>query len=306
MEQSTLMEAKRIRRIGNLEGALRIADAEIERIGEHSNSTDVWRFRFLRAGVLEDQGRFEEALCWLESQPAPALDDGQSRAPLLMHRGICCAYLSRHKISHRLLSEAETAARNSGLPRLIGDIRLFRAFIFYRERNYVSSSKLYRSVLDLPEAENDWYLRGHGLWGMGKNLMIQEQYEDAVHWLVRSLEIFESENARLAMALVWSELGVCYLGLGEDVKALGLFRKSEVVDVECGLLHGYQVDLANIGNVYLHRRDYLTALSYYQRAVSLAREIKDPLSVKKWTYNINLTYARMRAEIDQQHPRPNA
>jgi tetratricopeptide (TPR) repeat protein len=223
-----------------------------------------------------------------------------------MHRGICCGYLGRHENSHRLLSEAETAAQNARLWRLIGDIRLFRAFIFYRERDYGFSSELYRSVLELQEAANDWYLRGHGLWGVGKNLMIQEQYEDAVHWLVRPLEIFENENARLAMALVWSELGVCYLGLGEDDKALGLFRKSEVVDVECGLLHGYQIDLANIGNVYLQRREYMMAISYYRKAVAVARGIKNPLSVKKWTYNINLTYARIRAQIDQQHPRPIA
>lgn len=56
----------------------------------------------------------------------------------------------------------------------------------------------------------------------------------------------------------------------------------------------------------MYRRDYLTALSYYRRAVSLARQIKDPVSVKKWTYNINLAYARIRAQVDQDHPRPAA
>jgi tetratricopeptide (TPR) repeat protein len=67
-------------------------------------------------------------------------------------------------------------------------------------------------------------------------------------------------------------------------------------------MHSYQVDLANIGNVYLHRRDYFTALSYYQRAVSLAREIKDPVSVKRWTYDISLAYARIKAAVDEGKP----
>jgi hypothetical protein len=45
--------------------------------------------------------------------------------------------------------------------------------------------------------------------------------------------------------------------------------------------------LANIGNVYSSPRPF-TAISYYQGAIALTREIKDPVSMKKWTRNINL------------------
>jgi len=103
--------------------------------------------------------------------------------------------------------------------------------------------------------------------------------------------------------MVWGELAVCYLGLGDDEKAMELFRKAERVDYECGVAHNYQVSLANIGNVHLHRRDYFTAIDYYQRALALARQIKDPVSVKKWTRNINLAYARIRLAVDTTNPR---
>ena len=93
------------------------------------------------------------------------------------------------------------------------------------------------------------------------------------------------------------------MGLGNDEKALELFRKAECINRELGYIHNYQVVLANIGNVYLYRRDHFTAISYYRRALALAREIKDPVSIKKWTYNINLAYARIRASVDQGCPR---
>ena len=35
----------------------------------------------------------------------------------------------------------------------------------------------------------------------------------------------------------------------------------------------------------------------------MAREIKDPVSIKKWTHNINLAYARIRQSVDQTNPR---
>jgi tetratricopeptide (TPR) repeat protein len=176
------------------------------------------------------------------------------------------------------------------------------AFIFFRQKDYVSSDRMFRSVLKVGEQVGGWYFRGHALWGIGKNLMIQGQYHDAMPWLEESLKIFEDAGARLSIAMVWGELGVCYLGWGDDEKALELFRKAECVNYASRAVHNYQVVLANIGNVYLHRRDHFTAISYYRRALSFAREIKDPVSVKKWTYNINLAYARIRLAVDQDCP----
>jgi hypothetical protein len=67
--------------------------------------------------------------------------------------------------------------------------------------------------------------------------------------------------------MVWSELAVCYLGLGQDDEAMVLFSGAEKINKEAGFMHNYQVVHANIGNVYLHRCDHFTALSYYRRAV---------------------------------------
>ncbi len=73
-------------------------------------------------------------------------------------------------------------------------------------------------------------------------------------WLKESLDIFEKANAPLAIAMVWSELAGCHLGLGDDGKAMELFRRAERVTYECGAVHNHQVILANIGNVYLQPR----------------------------------------------------
>jgi tetratricopeptide (TPR) repeat protein len=77
-----------------------------------------------------------------------------------------------------------------------------------------------------------------------------------------------------------------------------LLRSAEDVQLKAGTVANYQVVLANIGNVYLYRNDYLTAISYYRRALALSREIKDPVSIRKWTYNINLAYMKMRAALE--------
>jgi tetratricopeptide (TPR) repeat protein len=295
--------ARDLLRLGNLDDANRIAEAEIQRIGDHGNTSELWPFRFIRALVLDAHGHVEQALEYLESPAPPVAEDIESRAALRMYCGSYSGFLGRYEISHRLLGEAETIARDASLPKILGEIYLSRAFIFFLQKDYASSDGLFRSALRLTERVEGWYLRGHALWGIGKNLMIQEHYEEAMPWLQESLGVFESAGARLRIAMLWSELAVCHLGLGDDEKAMELFRKAERVNYEAGVIHNYQVVLANIGNVYLHRRDHFTAISYYQRALSLAREIKDPVSIKKWTHNINLAYARIKYSVDQAYPR---
>lgn len=59
-------------------------------------------------------------------------------------------------------------------------------------------------------------------------------------------------------------MAVCELGLGRDNESLNLLREAEQITLDAGFVHNHQVALANIGNVYLHRRDYFIAISYHR------------------------------------------
>jgi hypothetical protein len=58
--------------------------------------------------------------------------------------------------------------------------------------------------------------------GHWQDLNDPEHYEEAIPWLQQSLAVFEDEHVELSMALVWSELAVCRLGLGDDQQSLDL------------------------------------------------------------------------------------
>jgi tetratricopeptide (TPR) repeat protein len=287
-------------RLGDLNGAENAADREVARLEGGGSSECVWRSRMVCAELRALRGDVEGSLSYLEgfSPPTNATDCARLR----MLQGSYEGSLGHYRRADQLLSEAETLARYENAAELLGEIDLSRGFIFFLQKNYFASEKSYREALKVGGQAGGWYLRGHGLWGVGKTRMIRTEYEEAIPWLEESLAIFEAAGARLSIALVWGELGVCRLGLGRDEEAMELFRKAEMVNRDAGFVHNYQVVLANIGNVYLYRRDYFTALSYYRSALWLAREIKDPVSVKKWSYNINLAYARLRAAVDQRHP----
>jgi len=303
MAEPAFKQALDMMRLGDLDGASKIAEAEIQRVENGGVSAGIWHYRLIRAKILGSRGRVEEALRYLESFASPGPLDLESSAGLKMYRGYFSGYLGRYEPAHRLLGDAEAIAREANLLSLQGDVFLSRAFIFFRQKDYVSSDLMYRSLLGVADKTGDWYFRGHALWGIGKNLMIQERHSDAMPWLNESLAIFGGVGAQLSVAMVFSELAVCHLGLGDDERAMRLLRDAERMNRDAGAIHNYQVVLANIGNVYLYRRDHFTAISYYQRALALAREIGDPVSTKKWTRNINLAYARIRQSVDERSPR---
>jgi len=69
-------------------------------------------------------------------------------------------------------------------------------------------------------------------------------------------------------------------------------------------VRSYQVTIANIGNVYRKRGDYLRAIEYYRCAVEYAQGIQDPVSIQKWTYNIRLSYSLLCQSIERMRSIP--
>jgi len=294
--------ARDLLRGDNLEGARQVAEDAIK------DAENPWPYRLILLDLQRLRGQQQEALQELESLEQlnpPGVDDLESWIGIKKLRGYYSGLLGRYKVSHQLLEEAESMARHPNLIESLAEVHQCQAMIHFLQQNYVESDRVFRQILELSSQIGGWYFRANALWGIGKNLMIQTHYEQALPWLQEALKIFQGAGAQLAIAVVWEEMAVCQLGLGNDQSSLELLRRAEAVQLKAGSIANYQVVLANIGNVYLHRNDYSTAISYYQRALTIAREIKDPVSIRKWTYNTNLAYMRMRTEIDQVAQNPS-
>src|SRR4030081_2525057 len=128
MKQTQDELAHELMRLGDLDGASKIAEEEIQRVGDQGNTTELWRFRFVRVQVLGARGHTDEALKYLESLTPPPTEDVESCASLKMHRGYYSGLLCRYEPGQRLLAEADAMAREAGLPKLQGEIYLSLAF----------------------------------------------------------------------------------------------------------------------------------------------------------------------------------
>ncbi len=151
MDQSPIEHARDLMRVGDLEKAGEPAESEIARIGPDGDAARMWDFRFICARVLEARGRAEEALSYLESFVSPTANEVESAAAFKMYCGEYSGYLGRYEASHRLFEASEALARGAGLLELLGEIHLSGAFIFFRQKDYVTSDALFRAALELSE-----------------------------------------------------------------------------------------------------------------------------------------------------------
>lgn len=279
-------------RVGELESAWNAAEEGI-RVTHDDTSREFWEYRFVRAEVLRIRGRFQEALGFLEATGAPPEQRADLLAAWKMHCGYCLGLLGRYERSKQLLQEAEREANLLGLPELRCQVLLRQAMIAFLQQDYANSDHIYRIVLDECRELGDWYIHSAGLAGVGKVLMILREFAEAIPWLRDALKIVEQKQAKYAIARLWSEIAVCELGLGHPAEALKLFQDAERVNLELGALPNYQVCVANIGNVFYETGDYLKAIAHYECALKIAREIKDPVSVSKWSHNIEMAFAKL-------------
>jgi tetratricopeptide (TPR) repeat protein len=284
-------EATELLQIGELDGALFIADAEIENTG--SNGVVLWQFEFIRTEVWRIKGRADQAYHRLESLSSQNPQDIEILASLRMHYGYCAAMLGKHDQARGLLDEALHLALSNGLSDLEVKIKIRMAFLSFLREEYDTAGCIYRDIVDSIGDRYGWAMYSGALSGVGKIEMTLKRFTEAIPWFEHSTKIAQAHGARLLIAKNWGELAVCYLGLGDPKKSIEFLDKSDSIFLSAGAMHWYQVNVADRGNVHLYLGDYPGAISYYMRALELARNIKDPVSVGKWSGNLKIAYTEM-------------
>lgn len=295
LEQAAVSHLQR----GEFDAAWKAAEEGILLSGEDRCTRAFWHFRLVRAQVLTIRGRVEEALRYIESLGSPCDHDPISKASLSMYRGYWLAMLGNYKSAHAFLEEAAALASSSGLFELQGEVQVRQAMVAYLEKKFDLSRTFYQSVVEVHAGRYGPYLYAVALCGVGKTLMAQKQYQEALTWFRRALETAREAGLALIYAAVVSEIGVCHTGLGDFERALEVHLAADKVLHSLGAMQHYQVNLADTGNIYLQRGDFPTAISYYQRALEIAVQIKHPASIEKWNHNIRLAHTKWKKAIDE-------
>jgi tetratricopeptide (TPR) repeat protein len=149
-----------------------------------------------------------------------------------------------------------------------------------------------RHALAIGEKEKNAMITGLGSAGIGKNLMMNGRPREAVPWFERALTIFEKEGSRLHVAAMLSELGACHFGLDNLEESLELLLQADKIELEAGAHPGRQI-WQILGIFIFDVASMLGPFSYYQRAIEIAKQSDDRISVYKWLKILIVAYSAM-------------
>jgi tetratricopeptide (TPR) repeat protein len=278
---------------GDVNSCIEIATRGIRDAGAKGRKTDAWWFRCLLAQCLGLQGRFQEALSWIDGDESDLQLGPDFRARLMIQRAFYLAQIGNYVLAKATLDRVESLAEAGGNRGILSDIHLGKMTLFFYLADYDQMENSARCALLAAGEDRSALTEAWAASGIGKSFMVRSHFREAIKWYESAHAIFLRENLPFDAAQMRSELGCCYHGIGDDQKALECFSESLKACLDADAAPGCQINLANIGNIYLGRGEYAAAISKYQEALEIARKLGDTISVSKWLRNLALTYSQM-------------
>jgi tetratricopeptide (TPR) repeat protein len=293
MPDSEFKTARESFRRGELAEAVEICARGIQSAQLRGDAPQLWELRTLLSRCLCAQGHHPEALSLLEPPPLKEEVGPEIRARVLNQRGFAFSQTGNLAATRAAVDEALELASAAGLELLVAEIEMTRCTLFFYLGRYDAVESCARVALKIAQEQHSVFIEACGAAGMGKAAMYRGQHAEAIRWFERAIILFESEGASFYASSMGGEVGCCHFVLHEDDKAQQYFSAALEASERAGALPRYHIDLANMGCLHLRRGECAAAISHFQRALDIARELGDLISTSKWLWNLARAYSYM-------------
>lgn len=232
-----------------------------------------WRFRLLRAEVLRWEGKTKEALAALDSTPPSGIS-----GELLIRTEIAQAraLVNERKLpdAQARLSEAQQKAAEYA-PELLGEVAFARGSMQYDEEDYSSAETTFQEALEVARSRHQPDLEAKIFGSLSRLFTTVGQYDAAVDWGKKSLDLSLSLGAKHVEAVTRLNLGWSYLELGDFENAIPFFTESERLAAQAQMKPTRRNVLNSLGRIYFNEAKYTLAHDRYHEALELAQELHD-------------------------------
>ncbi|WP_445454259.1 tetratricopeptide repeat-containing sensor histidine kinase [Flavobacterium sp. 25HG05S-40] len=119
----------------------------------------------------------------------------------------------------------------------------------------------------------------------------QSSYAKALQYELKALKIYEETKNLEKCARLYNNIGIVYKAQGDDFKALNYFIKCLKLQEKIGD-ETVGITTTNIGNSYLHQKNFPKAISYYNKAQQLFAKYPNPRGLGELYNNLGLYYTQ--------------
>lgn len=130
--------------------------------------------------------------------------------------------------------------------------------------------------LTLAQSRQDELEVAYCLYVLGYIALGQRQFSEAIEVLEASIEIYRRLNDLFYVGRILSNLGFCYLNIGQQNQALDLQEQSLSIMEQIGDVHGYAGSLFARGASEYMTGNYIEAERYYRESYTYHHEVGNP------------------------------
>ncbi len=162
---------------------------------------------------------------------------------------------------------------------ILANYNCLGSIYFNGESKTDSAAFYYMKAIGICEKKNDQKNLGLILRNLGNVYFNNEQYDIALKYFNRSLEIGLKTNNTFLMAGNYNNLGQVAGANGELTDAAGYYVKAEKLFVELKDKRGIADVNNNSGDVYFKLKNYPTAFEKFDKALKIYRDINYPRGI---------------------------
>lgn len=287
-------------RTGELNAALAVSEELIQRFCSDPRSEAFWRYHLLRLEVLAYLGYSSRVASLLENELSGEPPTPELAVAVRVLRGSSYCRGACYRESKCTLDEAVEIASRAGCAGLEAEAHVRRGWLYHQLDRLPESERCYRLAIEIGRSLGDRYLEAIAMAGVAKNLMRNGKHRDAIDCLLTLRQTADELGERLFSAMLACEVARGYMNLHDYIPALNALLEAEPVIRDSGVMQLYGICEADIGCVHLKWGSYAIAISYLQRALTIAQEIGDAVSQRTWSRNLALAYAKLGDNVRSQ------
>ncbi len=262
-------------RLEFLRGDLADSQLEAERGDRRfSLSNPDWaaKFRLLEAEAMVSRGMYDDSLRLLRGYQF-ASNDSEGVVRRLAIEGVAYTRQQQFAAVDQTLTQAESICERESYA-ACGEVLRDRGILAVAQGDYTRARQFFLETRDFAHAHNDRFLETSATLNLGWTALQVDHFDEAMDWSRLAYRASVALGAAGMAEKSSGNLGWAYFNLGEDERALELFLEAEKSAASLGNIRSELGWITTAGNVYRNTDDLNDAFSSYNRALSLAKQIR--------------------------------
>jgi CHAT domain-containing protein len=264
-------------RSGDYKTAMSEVDSALLEYGKKSPEWS-WRFRILKAFILDSQSVPEEALAILHEDLPSSLKTSDIPVRKAMLEGMAFRVAQDFKQSDEKLAIAEELA-NSNQPQILCEVLNFKGALLVDEEKYQEAEATYERALKLARENGRKDQEASAQVALAWVATKQERFDQGIERGQAALSLARSLNMQGLVAAALGNLGWNYSELGDFDNALEFYKEGAQRSEQSDLKGLAPYWFTGVANSYLALHDYNSAAELSKRTLERARTLKNAQTI---------------------------